>query len=370
MTTDLTELTRSLEIVPRYWNALANPDAVDGDSRLIPENVLPELRREIQESLKSASRQQIAKAIAVLIVGTKIPTNTIEDKEAFFKLMRLRVEAAGYPADVINEAVMRALDTEQWTPSIAALLGTAEHLVEERRRRLRTVEKMELEHHRRRRVAAQREAQAEREADREAHQQAELERLQRLEAQALEKFGDDGPLPGDIELADPMSPTRLCRAGKRVSWQAALAGGEHWAAKYCRQIALAARARQALEQGRVSAADAVAATKLIITDEASARHQIDDMQSHLAKYPGGQPTESFWRAVWKIAGACGLDSPVFPEDAAAIAINNLKHLTELRELADTRAILDEQVLKEWRARARARWGSPKEGINDEKGRSD
>jgi hypothetical protein len=71
-----------------------------------------------------------------------------------------------------------------------------------------------------------------------------------------------------------------------VSWQAALAGGEHWAAKYCRQIALAARVRRALDQGRVSAADAVGAAKLIITDEASARRQVDDMQGHLAKLSG------------------------------------------------------------------------------------
>src|ERR1700731_3025684 len=113
------------------------------------------------------------------------------------------------------------------------------------------------------------------------------------------KIGDDGPLPGDIELADPMSPTRLSRAGKRVSWEAALAGGEHWAAKYCRQIALAARARQALEQGRVSAADAVAATKLIAERSCRVRDRL---------FPRPWPRWFFWpclcrRSSWILRSA-------------------------------------------------------------------
>jgi hypothetical protein len=56
---------------------------------------------------------------------------------------------------------------------------------------------------------------------------------------------------------------------------------------------------------------------------------------------------------------CGLDAPRFPEDAAAAAIESLKHLTGLAELADTRAILDHQAREQWErqqpALARVLW---------------
>jgi hypothetical protein len=105
--------------------------------------------------------------------------------------------------------------------------------------------------------------------------------------------------------------------------------------------------KQALEQGRVSWDEGLAAAKLIANDEASARRRIEDMHGPPAKYRGGPPAETFWRAIWKIAGACGLDTPVFPEDAAAAAINNLKHLTGLADLADARAIIDQQFREDW-----------------------
>ena len=352
MTTDLVPgLARNAEKISRYWDALANPDAINGYSQLIPEAILPELRHEIEESLKPASDQEVAKAVVVVIGSLKIPTNAIDDKEAYFKWMRLALSAGRFPSDIINEVVMRAINTEQWTPSTAKLVETAKHLVEERRRRLLTIARMETEHRRRRQAAADREAEAEceakRELEREAHRQAELERLRNLEARARKRFGDDGPAPGDVEFADSLSATLVCRAGKRVSWQGALAEGEHWAAQYCRQIALAARVKQALEQGRVSWDEGLAAAKLIANCEASARRRIEDMHGPPAKYRGGPPAETFWRAIWKIAGACGLDTPVFPEDAAAAAINNLKHLTGLADLADARAIIDQQFREDW-----------------------
>ena len=74
------------------------------------------------------------------------------------------------------------------------------------------------------------------------------------------------------------------------------------------------------------------------------------VEGNAAGYPGYQPPESFWRALWKIHGACGLDVPRFPEDAAAAAIENLKHLTGLAKLADTRAIIDRQTTEEWKRR--------------------
>ena len=78
--------------------------------------------------------------------------------------------------------------------------------------------------------------------------------------------------------------------------------------------------KQALEQGRVSWDGALAIAKMIPADQANARRQIEDFESSTATHPGDQPPESFWRALWKIHSACGLDAPRFPEDAAAAAI--------------------------------------------------
>jgi hypothetical protein len=354
MTDLILELASVAKKISKYWNQLANPDAVDGYSLLIPEEVLPELRCAIEDSLKPASRAEIAKAVAVLIAGCKIPTNAVEDKEAYFRLMRLRLGAAGFPADVINEAVMRAIDTEKYTPATATILDAAARLVDERYRRLQTIARTQAEYFRRRRLAAERDATAQSEARREAelktHREAELRRLQDLEARARQRFGDDGPLPGDVELADGLSRILVFRAGRPMSWQSALADGERWAAQYCRQMALAARVRRVLEQGRVSWDGALAAVKLIPRDETTARLHVDDFEGAAASYLSGPPSESFWRAVWKIAGACGLDTPVFPEDAAASAIDRLNHLTGLAELADTRAVLDRQTKEEWKRR--------------------
>ena len=86
---------------------------------------------------------------------------------------------------------------------------------------------MKAEHHRRRQAAAQREMEAERheieaereaerEVKREARRQARIGWLKNLEVQCRELFGDDAPLPADIELADWLSPTRLYRAGMVV----------------------------------------------------------------------------------------------------------------------------------------------------------
>jgi hypothetical protein len=48
--------------ISKYWDQLANPDAIDGYSLLVPEEVLPELRSAIEQSLRPASRAEIAKA--------------------------------------------------------------------------------------------------------------------------------------------------------------------------------------------------------------------------------------------------------------------------------------------------------------------
>ncbi len=289
--------------------------------------------------------------VAALGAALKMP-GTIEDPEKFGEAMA--IELAEYPADILKEAIRHARRNLDWFPSIKEMIAICDQLIEPRREQRRVVTWMIREHQRRQEEAdrAKREAEADarRQAERKAHLERRREWLRNLEFQARKRFGDDGPVPGDVELADSLSATLVCRAGKRVSWQGALAEGEHWAAQYCRQIALAARVKHALEQGRVSWGEGLAAAKLIANDEASARSRIEGMQGAPAKYLGGPPAETFWRAVWKIAGACGLDIPVFPEDAAAAALDNRKHLTALAELADTRAILDRQVEEEWKRR--------------------
>ena len=52
--------------ISKYWDQLADPEAIDCYSSLIPEEVLPESQRAIEESLQPASRAEIAKAVAVL----------------------------------------------------------------------------------------------------------------------------------------------------------------------------------------------------------------------------------------------------------------------------------------------------------------
>lgn len=308
-TTEFAELTRAIEVIPRYWDQLADPGAIDSYSPLIPEAELAALRGELEDSLTPASPREITKAVAVIMGVFKIPTGTvIIDPTAFFDAMRSSFSHSGYPADAINEAIIRAHTRERWTPDTATILETAGEIVQGRRLRLYSIERMLQEHLRRQQAAAERDAEAEREAKREMDRQAELERRRQVEARARERFGDDAPLPGDLELADALIG-QIKRGGVPVSWLAALARGEHWAAKYCRLMALAERVRRALVQGQVSWDDALAATKLIVIDEQTARHRIADMDRP-AEYTDGHPPEAFWRTLWKINRAAGSMSPL------------------------------------------------------------
>ena len=53
-------------------------------------------------------------------------------------------------------------------------------------------------------------------------------------------------------------------------------------------------------------------------DETEVRRQIEEIERPHGGI-GETPTEGFWRALWKIHSACGLDVPRFPKDAAAAA---------------------------------------------------
>jgi hypothetical protein len=352
-------------LLPRSISA---PSALDLYGRLltwparelVPLAALPGLQSEIEASLGPAQLYEVEMAVAALGASLKMP-GTIEDPERFGEAMA--IELAEYPADILTEAIRHARRTLDWFPSIKEMIAICDQLIGPRREQRRVVTWMIHEHQRRQDEADRSKGEAEAEARREAERDAQLgrrrERLRNLEFQAREHFGDDGPLPGDVELAESLSAEWVNRLGRKVSWLLALEGGEHWAAKFCRLIALAARVKQALEQGRVSWDGALAIAKMIPADEANARRQIEDFESSTATHPGDQPAESFWRALWKIHSTCGLDVPRFPEDAAAAAIESLKHLTGLAELADTRAILDHQVREQWErqqpALARVLW---------------
>jgi hypothetical protein len=324
---------------------------IDAYSTLVPLDALPALQRDIEARLRPAKRSEVNACVATLMGTTNIGPG-IKDPETYGKAMAEDLTEAGYPADVLKEAVKQVRRDPGWFSS-PAMFEACERLVEPWRKRLRGIAQMEAEYARRQQEAAERAAEVKRkaqwEAEAEARRQAKVRWLRNVGEQARERLGDAAPLAVDIELADALIG-RLYRGGKPVSWLDALAQGEQWAAKCCRQMALAERVRRALEQGRISWDEGLATTKRIPTDEESARRQIANMHDRPPRYVGGPPLESFWRALWRILRACECDTAVLPEEAAAAAVNNLKHPTGLAALEDTRKILDRQVAEEWEAR--------------------
>jgi len=320
---------------------------IDRYEELVPLDELPALRREIESRLSPAKRSEASAIVATLMASTNIGPG-IRNPEEYGQAMIDELMLADYSVGVLKEAVSWVRRDPGWF-SIPAMVGACEALTEPWRRKLAGIARTEVEHARRQAEATEHAAWAEREANREIEREAHRRRLQSL---ARERLGGDA---GDLELADSLCPPGLTRGGKPVWWLDALAQGEHWAVKYCRQMALAARVKRAFEQGRVSWDCTLAAVKLIPRDETDARRQVNDFEGCAASQFGLQLSEGFWRAVWKIAGGCGLDSPVFPEDAVAAAVNNLKHLQGLAELADARAILDQQVREEWQ-KLHPEWG--------------
>jgi hypothetical protein len=258
---------------------------------------------------------------------------------------------APYPADVLIQAVEQAIKDFKQMPSIREMVELCKRFVEPRREELRCLEYEQ-------RQAAGRAAEAERAAQRaaedKARRQAHIERLRVVEERARERLGDAAPLPGDVELADSISTSVVSRSGRLVSWHEALKGGELWAARYCRLMALAERTRQAIRQGRIARDECLAIAKLISRDEAAARSAVERVEARAARpqyeFP---PPESFWDALWRIYKACGLDVPRSKDpDAVATAVENAKHLAALAGLADVREILDRQVREEWESKTR------------------
>ena len=114
-------------------------------------------------------------------------------------------------------------------------------------------------------------------------------------------------------------------------------------------MALAARIRDAVQEGRARWDIGLALAKKLRTDEAGVRRLIDEIE----RRPGGTGemlTESFWVELWRVHRACGCDVPadvVFPEDLAA-ALQSAR--TAAAPLVDVREILDRQFAEEWERR--------------------
>ena len=310
-------------------------------------NVIPlDPKKRIEAALRPASPGDAQAAVAVLAKAPPI-LPSIQDPPAFKAI--LADFLAPYPADVLIAAVNQAIQNFERMPSIHEMLKLCESLVEP----LRRLERAECE---RQREAAGRAADAEREAQRaaedEARLQANIKWLRGVEERARKRLDDAAPLPGDVALADSISNSLVSRAGSRISWLAALAEGEHWAAKYCRLMALAQRTRQAIGQGRIAWDECLAIAKLISRDEAAARSAVEQAEARAARpqyeFP---PPESFWDALYRIRKACGIDVPRSKDpDAVATAAETAKHLTALAGLADVREILDRQFAEEWERR--------------------
>jgi hypothetical protein len=256
------------------------------------------------------------------------------------------IGAAVYFFVVLSDAIVVARRTLDWFPSIKEMIEICNRLMKPRREQRDAITWMMFEYERRQNEANRAKREEEEKTRAKTNRKA---RVARLESQARAHLGDDAPLPDVIELADSIAPALVYRAGACVYWQDALAQGERWAAQYCRLMALAARVRRAHdEQHQVSWDEALAAAKLISTDEVAARHQIEEVERREPKGWDGQLTEGFWRALERIHKTCGLEVPRSKDpDVSPAAVENLKHLTALAGLSHEREILNRQVQEEW-----------------------
>jgi hypothetical protein len=338
MLTDLLpELARNAKTISQYWQALTDPRATE----LIPEDILPVLRREIEDNLRPASEQAIDRAVAV-IGGQFIPSQFLQDPEAFFLAMAPAFRRAALPADILNEAISQYQQIDQWTPHPSVIIKIARPMVEERRRRLHLLDRIEDEHRRR--------------LERELECGREPKRRRELEARALEIFGEEAPLPGDIELADALSSPGIGRRGRELtSWRVGLANDEPWAAVLCRRLALVERVRRAYEQGRASDTEAMAEAELVVSDEEASRRQIDDIESRAPGYSANRPPLLLWPVIRAIEKECGFSRLVPESDSGDPRADSIAHLQGLAdpELVHARVILEHQFIGQWSQRRAA-----------------
>jgi len=336
-----------IELDEAERRALSDTRPVDGFTRLLPLNRLAALRHQIANEEAPAGQQVAAKVVAVLAGCLKMPgSNVIAQPEMFIRQMPEVL--ADQPTDALWAAAWQVRCTMKYIPAPAELRLICEDIRRPRHQMLRTIEAMEEEHGRRRQAA-------QREAEREAERERERERLRRLEARFFEIFGDDAPMPGDVELASSLSPTGAGRrGGKLVSWRNALADGEVWAAVLCRRLALVERAKRAHAQGLASEEETIAIAARVVSGENTARRLVEDIEPRIPAYPAGRRTRTLWPAVRNIEMACGFYRLGFDEDPDDPRENAIACLRQSEALADTRAVLDRQAREQWEERLQTR----------------
>jgi hypothetical protein len=163
-------------------------------------------------------------------------------------------ELAGYPADVLNEAVRRARRTLEWLPAIAQMTRICDHIIAERQYQLSIAERM-LE---------------ETEA-----QQARRRGLEDKAARMRAAYGDAAVSADELDLALSFRHSSFGR-GRFATLPESLESGEHWAAVLIRRLALAESARRAEKAGHINAESAAAIAELVMVDEPAARQQLAD----------------------------------------------------------------------------------------------
>jgi len=259
---------RDVELLERCRHLLKPSGDINEYSQLIAPDHLATLRHAIEASLTPASPADVAKAVAVISVSFKVPgPDVLKDPRAFSALMINDLD--GYPADILNEAIQRLRRDPKirFVPAIGEIVGICDELVGERRWWLHTIDQMMEEHHRRRKKA-EREAEPERVRRRLREEQAARIRALHGDAVAVS--------PEEIELATYLRPIMHWPIGKMFAWHECLDRGELWAARHCRRLALAERARRAELKGLIQPGHAVAIVRLAIDDEPAARWKLAD----------------------------------------------------------------------------------------------
>ena len=236
-------------------------------TQLLPLDRLAQLRRQIEDDEAPAGLQVAAKAVAVLAACLYMPgANFVPDSSIF--LERMPEMFADQPAKALWAAIWEVRRTKNYIPPAATVLAICEELRKPQRQILRAIDAMEEEHHRRRKEA---ERQAEREAGREGARRLREEQAARIRA----LYGDAVAVsPEEIQLATYLRPIMRWPIGKIFAWHESLDRGELWAAKHCRRLALAERARRAELKGLISPGHAAAIARLAMVDEPAARSKL------------------------------------------------------------------------------------------------
>jgi hypothetical protein len=249
-----------MQLLELYGHLLEPSGDFNEHSQLIAPGCLSKLREAIDASLRPAPLEEIRKAVAVIVASFKIPSN-LEDPPTFTRLMIN--DLAMYPADILGEAISHARRTFKWLPSIAEMVEICDQLLGKRRSLLCTADRMMEEHHRRRQKA-----------EREDHGRR-LREEQAARIRAL--YGDAVAVsPDEIKLATYFRPIMHWPIGKMFAWHESLNRGELWAARLCRRLALAERAKRAEVKGLIPPGRAAAIVTLVLVDESATRSKFAD----------------------------------------------------------------------------------------------